>query len=123
MLAMLRHICHIQLKDTNLIKAGEEFKRKTYQALIWVSSSVTDEMVKKCNDFGRQGFEISQHTPVRVSQRCAMMERSKQINELSMVKVSDKEEDVRFAVITMSTQAGTILGNSCTAICSEPKTH
>ncbi|ORX48487.1 hypothetical protein DM01DRAFT_1409781 [Hesseltinella vesiculosa] len=105
----VRHICPIQLKDTNLIKAGEEFKRKTYQALIWVSSSVTDEMVKKCNDFGRQGFEISQHTPVRVSQRRAMMERSKQIHELSMVKVSDKEEDARFAVITMNTQAGTYI--------------
>lgn len=55
--------------DTKLIKEGEESKRKSYQALVWFSQPLTQDIVDRCNKKGRQSFITYQKTPIRVFQR------------------------------------------------------
>jgi tRNA pseudouridine synthase 10 len=55
--------------DTKLIKEGEESKRKSYQALVWFSQPLTQDIVDRCNKKGRQPFVAYQKTPIRVFQR------------------------------------------------------
>ncbi|KAI8064530.1 hypothetical protein BC940DRAFT_305965 [Gongronella butleri] len=108
-IVQVRLVSPIKATDINLIKDGEESKRKTYQALVWVSSPVTDELISKCNELGSKEIEVSQHTPVRVTQRRAMMERRKLIHSMTMRRASEDLKDAHFAVIQLNTQAGTYI--------------
>ncbi|KAG2224080.1 hypothetical protein INT45_004961 [Circinella minor] len=111
----LRDLASIKQTDTKTIKEGEEFKRKTYRALVWVSSPVTDEIIDKVNKAGSQPFKIQQNTPARVFQRRAGIIREKEIHFCKVAKPANVREDTKeesekhFAVVTMNTQAGTYI--------------
>lgn len=55
--------------DTKIIKEGEEKKRKTYRALVWLSEPLTQDIIDKCNKAGENEFITYQKTPIRVFQR------------------------------------------------------
>ncbi|KAI9490191.1 hypothetical protein BDB00DRAFT_917872 [Zychaea mexicana] len=110
----LRDLTSIKPNDTKTIKEGEEFKRKTYRALVWVSSPVTDEMLEKVNQAGSNPFKIQQNTPVRVFQRRSGIVREKEIHFCKAARPANVKEDAQeaekhFAVVTLNTQAGTYI--------------
>ncbi|KAI8139659.1 hypothetical protein BJV82DRAFT_563459 [Fennellomyces sp. T-0311] len=110
----LRDLTAIDQADTKIIKEGEEFKRKTYRALVWVSSPVTDEMIEKVNAAGSNPFKIKQNTPVRVFQRRAGIVREKEIHYCTAARPSNIKEDAEeaekhFVVVSLNTQAGTYI--------------
>ncbi|KAI9277249.1 hypothetical protein BDA99DRAFT_555154 [Phascolomyces articulosus] len=111
----LRDIATIEQADTKIIKEGEQHKRKTYSALVWVSNPVTEEMINRVNEAGSNPFKIQQNTPVRVFQRRAGIIREKEIHFCKATKPTNVKEDTdesaekHFVIVTMNTQAGTYI--------------
>ncbi|CDH60630.1 trna pseudouridine synthase pus10 [Lichtheimia corymbifera JMRC:FSU:9682] len=109
----LRDLTNINPKDTKIIKEGEQFKRKTYRALVWMSDPVTQEMMDKVNAAGKEPFKIQQNTPARVFQRRAGIIREKEIHYLHIARPARAGDSAglekHFAVVTMNTQAGTYI--------------
>ncbi|CAO3669694.1 unnamed protein product [Umbelopsis ramanniana] len=114
---LVRHLARIQPGDVRIIKEGEQTKRKTYSALVWLAKPFTDDLIDKLNAIGSTQFEISQRTPIRVLQRRAHMVRPKQIYHLSVQKLpartqgSDEHHEAKghFARLIMDTEAGTYI--------------
>ncbi|KAI8337634.1 hypothetical protein BC941DRAFT_425805 [Chlamydoabsidia padenii] len=104
----VRHIQNINSNDTQHIKDGEETKRKTYQALVWFSQPLTDEIVDRCNKKGSQPFVTDQKTPIRVFQRRGAGTRTKTIHHMTLTKV-DGDDNSQFGVLNLNTQAGTYI--------------
>ncbi|CAO3617076.1 unnamed protein product [Cunninghamella blakesleeana] len=107
-IVQVRQIQHILPNDTKIIKEGEEKKRKTYRALVWLSEPLTQDMIDKCNKAGENEFITYQKTPIRVFQRRGAAVREKTIHTLKMEKAEEKP-DSHFAVVYMNTQAGTYI--------------
>ncbi|CAM0141540.1 unnamed protein product [Umbelopsis sp. WA50703] len=114
---LVRHLGRIQPADVKIIKEGEQTKRKTYSALVWLSTPITDELIEKLNLIGSKPFIVSQRTPIRVSQRRAHMVRPKTIHHLSVSKLPPKsigtDENMKakaqFLRLIMDTEAGTYI--------------
>ncbi|SAM07259.1 hypothetical protein [Absidia glauca] len=104
----VRYIQNISTADTKLIKDGEETKRKTYQALVWFTQPVTDELLDRCNTKGRTPFISYQKTPIRVFQRRGAATREKTIHRMTVTRM-EGNPDSHFAVIQLNTQAGTYI--------------
>ncbi|KAI8086058.1 uncharacterized protein BX664DRAFT_334813 [Halteromyces radiatus] len=104
----VRNIQQIKREDTQIIKQGEEFKRKTYQALVWFSEPLTQDILDRCNEKGSQEFVTAQNTPVRVFQRRGAAIREKTIHHLTLRK-AEEVKDTHLGIVTMNTQAGTYI--------------
>ncbi|KAI8339266.1 hypothetical protein BC941DRAFT_373629 [Chlamydoabsidia padenii] len=106
-IVQVRQIQNISLSDTKLIKEGEETKRKSYQAIVWFSMPLTQDILDRCNK-GNDEFIIYQKTPIRVFQRRAAATREKMIYHMS-VKRLDDDLTCHYALVTLITQAGTYI--------------
>ncbi|OZJ06032.1 hypothetical protein BZG36_01122 [Bifiguratus adelaidae] len=96
--------------DTRTIKLGEETKRKTYSALVWISKPVTQDVMDKLNQHGASEFIIQQRTPIRVLQRRAQMVRKKTIHSLKAIPMSSTAPDPAYQhllTVQLTTEAGT----------------
>ncbi|KAI7872191.1 hypothetical protein BDF14DRAFT_1717558 [Spinellus fusiger] len=106
----VRHLTRIRPADVNIIKQGEEFKRKTYRALVWFTEPVTDEIITKVNTAGAFPFIIYQNTPLRVFQRRSAAVREKEIRACHLDKFPGEDPaHSRFGILTLTTQAGTYI--------------
>ncbi|CAO3594034.1 unnamed protein product [Absidia cylindrospora] len=106
----VRHLQNIKLEDTKLIKDGEESKRKTYQALVWFSQPVTQEILDRCNEKGTSAFITYQKTPIRVFQRRGAAVREKTIHHMTIQRPKgDNDMNSQLAVVNLNTQAGTYI--------------
>eukprot|EP00026_Physarum_polycephalum_P005867 Phypoly_transcript_05906.p1 GENE.Phypoly_transcript_05906~~Phypoly_transcript_05906.p1 ORF type:complete len:406 (+),score=55.76 Phypoly_transcript_05906:640-1857(+) len=85
---------------TNKLKDGEEQKRKTYRAVVWVEKEVTPKDIQMLNDM--KDLEISQKTPVRVLHRRSLSTRKRTIHWMSYEYINP-----HFAMLNLNTQAGT----------------
>ncbi|KAI8384756.1 uncharacterized protein BYT42DRAFT_592845 [Radiomyces spectabilis] len=106
----IRHLTKVQPGDIEHIKQGEEFKQKTYRALIWMSDVLTDERIAEINVQCSKPFKILQNTPVRVFQRRSAAIREKDIHyfHLERLPATDAKDpaNAHFAVLTLTTGAG-----------------
>ncbi|KAG0190863.1 putative tRNA pseudouridine synthase Pus10 [Apophysomyces sp. BC1034] len=102
----VQQLVQVQSKHTKIIKEGEQFKRKTYRALVWVSEPLDDAMISRVNVAGSVPFHIKQGTPIRVFQRRAAAVREKEIHYCTIERVP---EDQHLAILTLNTQAGTYI--------------
>ncbi|KAI9306140.1 hypothetical protein BJ944DRAFT_160427 [Cunninghamella echinulata] len=107
-IVQVRQIQNISPDDTKIIKEGEEKKRKTYRALVWLSEPLTQDIIDKCNKAGESEFITYQKTPIRVFQRRGAAVREKTIHSLKMER-AEKNTNSHFAVVYMNTQAGTYI--------------
>ncbi|ORZ24039.1 hypothetical protein BCR42DRAFT_84287 [Absidia repens] len=106
----VRHLQNIKIEDTKLIKDGEESKRKTYQALIWFSEPVTQDILDRCNEKGSSAFITYQKTPIRVFQRRGAATREKTIHHMTIKRAEgDDDMNSQLAVVNLNTQAGTYI--------------
>ncbi|KAI9317016.1 hypothetical protein BX666DRAFT_1857510 [Dichotomocladium elegans] len=110
----LRDLTSMDPRDTKIIKEGEQFKRKTYRALVWISEPVSQAILDRLNEAGSKPFKIQQNTPTRVFQRRAGIVREKEIHYCkaarpSRVDASSTEPEQHFMVVTLNTQAGTYI--------------
>ncbi|CAH0555777.1 unnamed protein product [Brassicogethes aeneus] len=98
-------VLHMQLvykSDINLIKTGEESKKKTYLALCNTKGTNLNEIIEKINNHGP--VELAQKTPIRVLHRRNMDTRTKNIYEMTAKPVQGHEN---LFELEMVTQAGT----------------
>jgi len=65
----VRSIASLEPDDIKVVKDGEDTKTKSYSALCWTSSPVTQAMLDAVNAFNNKSFKIEQQTPIRVLQR------------------------------------------------------
>ncbi|KAI9027290.1 hypothetical protein CLU79DRAFT_741230 [Phycomyces nitens] len=108
----VRHLCRLSPSDTRIIKEGEESKRKSYRALVWLSQPITDEIIEKVNKAGSTPFMIKQTTPLRVFQRRSAAVREREIHSCHMERVEGAALsgiESHFGVLTLNTQAGTYI--------------
>ena len=85
-----------------LLKAGEEEKRKNYSALVWASKTLTAADMHRLSEF--KDLVIQQKTPLRVLHRRSLATRARTVFSLSG-KVLD---DHHFS-LSLETQAGTYI--------------
>lgn len=80
-----------------VLKEGEEAKRKHYRAVIWVENP--------CDDYEKNipttPFQVNQETPIRVSHRRSLLERPKTVYNLKFEKIS-----THFFLMDIDTGAG-----------------
>ncbi|KAI8867684.1 hypothetical protein GQ42DRAFT_109856, partial [Ramicandelaber brevisporus] len=91
---------------TNIIKEGEQSKRKHYSALVWTSEPLTQEHLNRLEQYQSKQFEIAQETPIRVLQRRAPLNRPKTIYSMTVQKHPDHEQ---LAIVDLVTEAGTYI--------------
>eukprot|EP00475_Leptophrys_vorax_P038836 TRINITY_DN6931_c0_g1_i2.p1 TRINITY_DN6931_c0_g1~~TRINITY_DN6931_c0_g1_i2.p1 ORF type:complete len:563 (+),score=172.28 TRINITY_DN6931_c0_g1_i2:156-1844(+) len=84
----LIRISHVSLhyddSALELLKDGEESKRKKYRAVIWVQ----DPAPTALQSLPETPFQITQDTPIRVAHRRSLLERPKMVHGLSFQKIS-----------------------------------
>lgn len=100
----IRDLQVVSRDSTIHLKAGEEDKRKVYQALCVINRPVTDDVLEKLNK--PEGFEIQQTTPLRVLHRRPLHVRPRMIHSMHATRYSDH---VRALVLYVETQAGTYI--------------
>ena len=88
----------------NLLKEGAEEKTKTYKAVIWLSSPLTDQDIEKVNS--HSNLTVHQKTPLRVLHRRAGLVRDKIIHKMNIKGIPGNRH---FATIELHTQAGTYI--------------
>jgi len=103
-LIQIDHLTMITDRDLVIIKEGEETKRKTYSALVWISKIVTPEIIDKINQYQDKEFTIQQQTPIRVLQRRAQMIRPKIIYSMKAEALEN-----HFLTLQLQTEAGTYI--------------
>eukprot|EP01111_Echinosteliopsis_oligospora_P011368 TRINITY_DN3739_c0_g1_i4.p1 TRINITY_DN3739_c0_g1~~TRINITY_DN3739_c0_g1_i4.p1 ORF type:complete len:214 (+),score=39.59 TRINITY_DN3739_c0_g1_i4:116-757(+) len=92
----------ISKAHTNKLKEGEEEKRKSYKAVVWLSKKVTDKDLAFLKDL--KDLEIEQRTPVRVLHRRSLATRKKIIHSMSYEIINENH-----IVLDLRTQAGTYI--------------
>jgi tRNA pseudouridine(54/55) synthase len=80
-----------------LLKEGEESKRKRYRAVIWVENPSPDAL----KSLPEAPFQIIQGTPIRVAHRRSLLDRPKMVYNLEFEKLS-----THFYVMDVDTGAG-----------------
>ncbi|ORY91310.1 hypothetical protein BCR43DRAFT_103903 [Syncephalastrum racemosum] len=112
-IVQVKQLTQVDPKRVTEMKEGEEFKRKKYRALVWLSEPVTPEILDRINQQGKTPFIIKQNTPLRVFQRRAAVIREKEIFECTAVAAEANEPDVEtkrhFLILSLDTQAGTYI--------------
>ncbi|CAI2183396.1 1488_t:CDS:2, partial [Funneliformis geosporum] len=103
-LIQISQLTMITEKDLSIIKEGEENKKKTYSALVWISKIVTPDIIDKLNQYQDKVFTIQQQTPIRVLQRRAQMVRSKIIYSMKAEPLEN-----HFLTLQLRTEAGTYI--------------
>lgn len=83
------------------IKAGEEERKKSYCALVWISRDFAAEDFEKLESI--TNLTIQQQTPLRVVHRRANMTRNKTVH---WIRVAAIEDQPRFAKLELCTSAG-----------------
>ncbi|RGB25704.1 hypothetical protein C1646_801714 [Rhizophagus diaphanus] len=103
-LIQINNLTMVTERDLVIIKEGEETKRKTYSALIWISKIVTPEIIDKINQYQDKELTINQQTPIRVLQRRAQMIRPKIIYSMKAEALEN-----HFLTMQLQTEAGTYI--------------
>uniref|UniRef100_A0A914WA07 tRNA pseudouridine(55) synthase n=1 Tax=Plectus sambesii TaxID=2011161 RepID=A0A914WA07_9BILA len=86
--------------EADILKIGEEEKRKTYTALCYSSKRVDPAMLAALQD--KAPLELKQKTPVRVLKRRPLIERPRNIFQMHAIPIDDHHFQLR-----LTTQAGT----------------
>ncbi|KAJ2486108.1 hypothetical protein EV174_001335, partial [Coemansia sp. RSA 2320] len=100
----VRRLQMIRPEDTSIIKEGEEHKTKQYCALVWMSSSLSEDAIARINDIGKAGILLQQKTPIRVLHRRAPLARAKRLLSLELTPLSG-----RFYKLRVESEAGTYI--------------
>lgn len=96
--------------DTNILKEGEESKRKTYRCLVRTSRPLSEadyEDLKAyykpdAGDDGKAVVTVAQETPLRVLHRRTLAIRQKEIYSMQCIPIND-----HYLFVDVETQAGT----------------
>lgn len=86
------------------VKEGEETKQKSYQAVCWLSRSVTAGDIDYLNSV--RNLVVKQDTPVRVLHRRAAKIRDKMLCSIRCAAVANQPH---YIVLEITTQAGTYI--------------
>ena len=92
----------VDRKAGDIIKLGEEEKKKHYSALIWSSEPITPETLSFLDNL--QDLKINQKTPIRVLHRRALATRERTIHTMKSNYI-----DSHHFQLELSTQAGTYI--------------
>ena len=92
----------VDKKDCDILKIGEEDKRKTYCALIWSHQPITEESIQLLNS--HENIVLQQKTPVRVLHRRSLAIRERTIYSMHCIYI-----DSHHFKLKLSTQAGTYI--------------
>eukprot|EP00696_Hemimastix_kukwesjijk_P007600 gnl/Hemi2/19637_TR6519_c0_g1_i1.p1 gnl/Hemi2/19637_TR6519_c0_g1~~gnl/Hemi2/19637_TR6519_c0_g1_i1.p1 ORF type:complete len:496 (+),score=106.63 gnl/Hemi2/19637_TR6519_c0_g1_i1:97-1584(+) len=87
---------------TQLLKQGQEHKKKTYRCVVWLSCSFTADHAAVVNSI--KDLQLSQKTPVRVLHRRSLCTRVKVIHSAACTPLND-----HFIVLDLVTSAGTYI--------------
>lgn len=98
----VRDLQEVSEKQLGKLKDGEDSKRKTYRALVWAATPMTEEVLTKL--LQHQDFTIDQLTPIRVLHRRSLMTRKKTIHNMSGQYLNP-----HYAILDLTTQAGTYI--------------
>lgn len=90
---------------TQVLKDGEESKRKKYTALCCSSRRITADDVALVS--GLKDIVLKQKTPIRVLHRRNLAERERTIHDMSIEPLEDGEDGGHRFKLTATTQAGT----------------
>ncbi|XP_065833538.1 tRNA pseudouridine synthase Pus10-like [Oscarella lobularis] len=100
----VRDLQLIKKEETSQLKEGEDAKRKTYSALIWSETPVTESDLAMLS--GLKDVTLLQRTPLRVLHRRTLFTRPRTI--FSMSATPAQGDDHHFK-LTLTTQAGTYI--------------
>eukprot|EP01105_Mastigella_eilhardi_P010509 TRINITY_DN2457_c0_g1_i1.p1 TRINITY_DN2457_c0_g1~~TRINITY_DN2457_c0_g1_i1.p1 ORF type:complete len:543 (-),score=132.07 TRINITY_DN2457_c0_g1_i1:131-1729(-) len=100
------HLQSITSEQFNIIKDGEQDKRKDYRALVWASRELTDADLQCIRDI--KDLKIAQKTPLRVLHRRTLATRPKVIHNADCELLN-----THFFVLRLTTQAGTYIKEFC----------
>ncbi|KAL1481799.1 hypothetical protein MTO96_034193 [Rhipicephalus appendiculatus] len=92
---------------TQVLKDGEELKRKTYTALCCINRRLTDDDVAVVSKL--KNLTLKQKTPIRVLHRRNLAERERTVYEMSLEPLEDAEDGGHRFCLHITTQAGTYI--------------
>ncbi|KAI0209034.1 putative tRNA pseudouridine synthase Pus10 [Lamellibrachia satsuma] len=98
----VRDLQIVSREETNMLKEGEMLKTKSYSALCWAQTTITEEDLKKLESI--KDLPVQQKTPVRVLHR-----RPQGVREKCVYKMSAELLDPHHFRLQLSTQAGTYI--------------
>lgn len=89
--------------DTTKLKEGEELKKKSYSAMCWSKSPITqEELDNKLSAI--KNLKVNQKTPIRVLHRRTNSVRTKMVYSLEAKAINE-----RHFILNLTTQAGTYI--------------
>lgn len=104
----VRQLVRVGRDSSALLKKGEEEKRKTYSAVVWLKKEVTQESLRcldECAD-----LVIQQRTPIRVLHRRTLAVRERAIYSMrTQIVESGSSSPRHFFRLELVTQAGTYI--------------
>ena len=101
-LIAVRMLKRVSKDSSNLLKQGEEVKRKTYSALVWAKGEMTEDKVKVLEQ--SVNLVIKQRTPIRVLHR-----RTLAVREKTVFSMETELLDAHHFKLKLVTQAGTYI--------------
>ena len=101
-LIQVHDLQRVSRKDTDILKEGEEHKRKTYRCVVCFSKPLDPSKFSILDDYVNREFELDQDTPIRVLHRRTLATRKKMIYSLKYEVINSQ-----FLLIDLETQAGT----------------
>ena len=99
-----RGLAVLTSRDVELLKTGEEEKRKSYAAVCWLPRAVTAADLEKINAAGPE-LVVQQWTPLRVLQRRANACRERVLHAVAAEALPGRPEG--YFLLRLTTQAGT----------------
>lgn len=102
-LVTARNLCVVNgSRAHDILKEGEEEKEKIYRCVVWTDQLVTDEQIASLNLMSN--LCITQRTPIRVSQRRAILNREKIVYDMRAIRI-----DSNHFYLYLKTEAGTYI--------------
>ncbi|KAI6660444.1 hypothetical protein LOD99_14030 [Oopsacas minuta] len=98
----ISHFTTAAKSHTTLIKTGEESMNKTYRAVIYSQTGISEKQINILN--GTRDIKLEQRTPIRVLHRRSLATRDKIVYTMSA-----KLRDNGFVDINLVTQSGTYI--------------
>ena len=96
------NLCEVNSDSNKILKDGEENKKKTYSALVYCRSPITEEKIKFLDDIC--DLKIAQRTPIRVLHRRSLAVRERTIYSLKTTFI-----DSNHFKLVLVTEAGTYI--------------
>ena len=98
----VQSLCVVSSNASEILKIGEENKKKTYSDLVWSSQPITAEQLKFLDDIS--DLKIAQKTPIRVLHRRSLATRERTIYSMCVFFIDDKHFK-----LDLVTEAGTYI--------------